>query len=361
MDAYSILNAVQCLETDAVLATILSVNGHSYRKAGAMMVFSLNGCKLGSISPGCLEADLQERIDAVNGSGKSEIISYNMQSEEDPVWGESIGCGGAIRVLLEPIDREFRKFLSEALARMNSGRSVHLVRTIYAESIQYSIHPQGDVFMTKALTSTSQETDPAGGAETMRSDWVPKSRLLLFGGGNDAQAICRIAQAIDFQVIVADWRVLPDAETRYPGAQLVSGTGRMITRQLGIGCDDYLIICSHHLQRDREMLEQALPLRPKYIGVLGSQSRISKLFEGFAVTANVYAPVGLAIGADGPEEIAVSVAAELVSVRARARNECRRGVRLDEDCGVILGGWSEPKNGGGEAAARAVAGHYTRE
>ena len=123
----------------------------------------------------------------------------------------------------------------------------------------------------------------------------------------------------------------------------------MITQQLGIGRHDFVIICSHQLQRDREMIEHAIPRRPTYIGVLGSQNRIRTLFEGIAATANVHAPVGLAIEAEGPEEIAVSIAAELVSVRARARDEGVEGVRLDENSRNIFGGRGKPENGGGES------------
>ena len=96
----------------------------------------------------------------------------------------------------------------------------------------------------------------------MLTVWMPKSRLIVFGGGNDAEAICKIARMIDFHVILADWRDLPDMEARYPGVQIVNGTAAVITQQLGIGRHDFVVICSHQLQRDREMLELAIPRRP---------------------------------------------------------------------------------------------------
>lgn len=356
MDTYSILNAVQHTQDDAVLATILSVDGHSYRKTGAMMLFFSDRSRAGSISPGCLEADLQEHVDAVLQSGISELISYNMRPEEDAIWGESIGCGGSIRVLLEPVNRQFRSLLSRSLARMNAGHTVQLLRRLYAEAIQYSLLHEDEVCMTIAVNRTSQEKD---GPESLLSVWMPKSRLILFGGGNDAEAIGKIARTIDFHVILTDWRALPDAEARYPGVEIVNGTAGMIAQQLAIGSYDYVIICSHQMHRDREMLEQVLPLKPRYIGLLGSQTRIRTLLEGLASTANVHAPVGLAIGADGPEEIAISIAAEIIAIRARTRSEGEKGVWFDEDSRDLFGGWGKSENGGSEASARAVAGHYS--
>jgi xanthine dehydrogenase accessory factor len=358
MDAYSILNAIPYMKSDAVLATILSVSGHSYRKTGAMMLFLQNCSRIGSISPGCLEADLQERVSAVLESCECEIISYNMRAEEDPIWGESIGCGGSIRVLLEPVDQQFRALLSRSLARMNAGLDVQLLRDLNAETIQYTLLHESEVCMEKPLNQASRE---AAEPETMLTVWMPKSRLIVFGGGNDAEAICKIARMIDFHVILADWRDLPDMEARYPGVQIVNGTAAVITQQLGIGRHDFVVICSHQLQRDREMLEQAIPRRPRYIGVLGSQNRIRTMFEGITATANVHAPVGLAIEAEGPEEIAVSIAAELVSVRARARNEGVKGVRLDENSRSLFGSRSKQENGGSEASVRTVAGHHPWE
>ncbi|AIQ11864.1 XdhC family protein [Paenibacillus durus] len=305
MSAYDIVNRIKRDETPAVLATLIGVEGHSYRKAGAVMLFHEEGT-IGSLSPGCLESDLQLRTGDVWKSGMPETVEYDMLSQDDFSWGEAVGCGGKIKVVLEPVKGDLRNLMLEAHGLMTYGQSVMLRRSLAGGNYAYSL-------------------EAAAGALEMRADdgWseasfvtllVPKPRLVLFGPGHDARPIADLAVRTGFRIAIADWRETSlllgfDAEEK-----VVCSPGEAADR-LHIGRSDYVLICSHQLQRDRIFLEYVIKHKPCYIGIIGSKARIGMLLEGLDAPETLYAPVGLSIGGEGPEEIAVSIVAEMIQVR----------------------------------------------
>ena len=125
-----------------------------------------------------------------------------------------------------------------------------------------------------------------------------------------------LADRIGFRLAVVDWRTEMVVSARFPGAELFVGAPDEAVKALRIGKRDYVLIGSHQLAMDRWILELLLPLHPAYIGIIGSSKRIGMLFEALSRPDSVMAPVGLPIGAEGPEEIAVSIAAELIAVRS---------------------------------------------
>lgn len=182
---------------------------------------------------------------------------------------------------------------------------------------------------------------------------APQPRLVLFGAGGDLDPIFRQAAALGFRIAVADWRPGAATPERFPGAELAVGTAGAIVEALGVSPADYVVVCGHQLRKDREMIEALLPIGPAYLGVMGSRRRVELLFDGLPKPPFVRAPVGLDIGADGPEEIAVSIAAELVAIRSRGRS--RKGGSGDADSRHCAGCWPEPKNGETEAVPRACS------
>jgi xanthine dehydrogenase accessory factor len=113
MDIHNIINEIASNSQRYVLATTISVQGHSYRKAGAMMLILENGLTIGCISPGCLEVDLLERVPDILLTNKSQLVEYDMLSEDDYSWGEAIGCGGKLQVLLEPVTDALHEYILE--------------------------------------------------------------------------------------------------------------------------------------------------------------------------------------------------------------------------------------------------------
>lgn len=345
MDAYEILRYAALDGRPSVLATVIGVEGHSYRKTGAAMLLLQDGGELGSISPGCLESDLRERVDSLLATGETELLSYNMEPEEDAMWGEAIGCGGKLLILLEPLAGELAAHLRFAYEANEAGRTISFIRKMENGRIQYAV---------KALEEDGTGA-PEAGEWLFEQRFAPRARLVLFGAGEDMDPVFRLATRIGFRVAVADWRSKLLTADRFPGAELAAGSVPSIVRELGICSRDYLLVCGHQLQRDREMLEAVLPLAPAYVGVMGSRKRIRMLFDGLEKPSFVHAPVGLDIGSDGPEEIAVSIAAELIAVRqSRARNRTPGG-NSRESNGNLFGGGHELENGATQAVPGACS------
>jgi xanthine dehydrogenase accessory factor len=170
--------------------------------------------------------------------------------------------------------------------------------------------------------------------------FLPRPRLILFGAGADAPPICDAAARIGFRVTVADWREHLLGSERFPLAESFAAapSGAELAEALGIGPDDFVLLCSHHLRRDRDVLEAALGRNPAYIGLLGSKKRAAALLDGLPGGDRVRAPVGLPIGAVGPDEIAVSIAAELVAVRSARRKALGKEADRHADTGRLPGG-----------------------
>lgn len=356
MEMHDVLTAVKDSEQPSVLATIVCVEGHSYRKAGATMLIMLNGERIGTVSPGCLEHDLLERAASIWDSGCFEFIDYNMNPEEDFIWGEAVGCGGEIRLLLEPVKGLLRSMLLEVQERNRAGMSVRLVRSWNENKIDYALLDHGQTEYSSEL-SDAQEGTP----NQMSLFISPRPRLVLFGVGKDAEAIYSLVKNIGFQVVIADWRPALCTNEHFPEAECVIGSPDQIAEQLQFRSDDYLIVCSHNLTQDKEMLRLALPLQLVYIGIMGSKKRIRMLFETFLIPSNVRAPIGLSIGADGPYEIAVSIAAELIAIRAGRKARPRRERGRDAYFGPLFSSGTEQTNGKTQAVVRDDSGHAARK
>ncbi|MDT3425913.1 xanthine dehydrogenase accessory factor [Paenibacillus forsythiae] len=328
MSTYDIVNRIKIDEAPAVLATLIGVEGHSYRKAGAIMLFHEDGT-IGSLSPGCLESDLQLRTEEVWKSGMPETVEYDMLSQDDFSWGEAVGCGGKIKVVLEPVAGELRNLLVEAHGIIISGESVILRRSRTGGRYTYSLESAAAV-QEKAAASNWSEASFA-------TLLVPKPRLVLFGPGNDARPIADLAVRAGFRVAVADWR---EGSLRhdFAASERIICSPAEAADKLHIGSRDYVLICSHQLQRDRIFIEHVIKHKPCYIGIIGSKARIGMLLDGLDAPETLHAPVGLPIGGEGPEEIAVSIVAEMIQVRRSGSRKQPKGADYLESCRYLSGG-----------------------
>ncbi len=306
-----------------MLATLLAVEGHAYRKPGASMLLLPDGGRIGSLSPGCIDSDMHERALDLLADDFSEVVTYNLQPEEDAVWGEEIGCGGKLRILLEPLNAELRQKLSNAYLEVEAGREANVTRYVSA--------------LRGEITST----------------YGPRPRLFVFGADDGSLPIAELASRSGFRVAVGDWRAALCHPERYPRAACEVGTTAELAERLAVGREDYIVICSHHTRKDREMLEIALALQPLYLGVMGSSSRIKRLFDGLPMPSWVHAPVGLPIEADGPQQIAVSIVAELIAHRNRIRRE--QGGNGDGVRRNLFGGWERKADGIAQTVPRACS------
>ncbi|MGO4731251.1 XdhC family protein [Paenibacillus sp. 2KB_22] len=392
------LCTIAAREMRCLLATAIKVEGHAYRKQGVSMLLTEEGQMYGSISPGCLESDLQARVSHVLDTKQMEFVEYDMRPEDDLSWGETIGCGGLVVVLLEPVCGELRSTLQKMHECLQSGAATALTRTFQDDytRVQYewkrigttekghqpvlrpSLVPPHDRVAYYNLTSLqvdvqhssgnikhehtaltqhsrdiprltlvpervpatsngSHSTTPSGDSQhiseadiptndaistnpwdlpqQLTSQYTPKPRLIIIGAGNDVIPVARLARSAGFRVVVADWRESLSTSERFPETELVLGFPCEIMPLLKVTKGDYLILMSHNFPRERELLEMLVDCEYAYLGIMGSKTRTARLLDGLPPLKYVHSPVGLSIGADGPEQIAISIAAELIACK----------------------------------------------
>lgn len=320
MEAYDILQAIEDCEQSAVLATVIHVEGHAYRKQGAMMLLLSDGSLYGSISPGCLEADLSGYVPLVEASQKPQMIEYDMRPADDFGWGETIGCGGLIRILLEHVTGELLVHLLTAKAAVDRGEVVQLIR-LFTEG--YSDTQYKLCGIDKAAATSVAIADHKSLSNAYVYTFKPKPRVIVFGANQDAIPLAGLVVSSGFRVVVADWRDAYCTEERFPGAETVVAFPGELVEKLRLTSDDYVVVMSHQFDKDAEFVRGAMKLRVRYLGIMGSRSRSERLLDGMERPEWVHYPVGLNIGSEGPIENAISIVAELISIK--------RGVRANEE------------------------------
>lgn len=298
---------------ESVLATLVTVEGSSYRRPGARLLVSADGKKIGSISGGCLEEDVLARAQLVFTSGQAEAIVYDTTSENDLVWGVGLGCHGIVRVLIEklPARPAWAATLAENFA---TRRPTPLAVTHEAGRS----HPLGT-----RLAAPGDCPDP----ERLFLEMVaPPPALVIFGAGDDAQPLARLAGELGWHVTVADPRAAFATTGRFPtvGAVMVGSADELVAK-VAPGADALAVVMTHHYVHDVPVLRALLSRPLAYLGLLGPKKRAEKILtdlqaQGLAITpaqrARLHAPVGLDLGADSPEQVALSIIAEMQAVLA---------------------------------------------
>ncbi|MEB3103592.1 XdhC family protein [Ferviditalea candida] len=327
----------------AVLATIVGVDGSTYRKEGAKMIFARSGKQFGTISAGCLEADIALKIEGILDSGQPEILTYDMRSEEDLLWGLGSGCNGKIDVFVEPIfwewippfqrlpiwpqiDDLLKQGHHVAAAKSIDGQiqaSATCMLTDKGQVIGTLGSPEADRLVKERLEQFLAQNEKKQtvvieglGTTFFLDRYEPKNKLFLFGAGPDAEPVARSASKINFEVIVIDHRESRNTEEFFPDAsQRIIAHPERALEEVPIHPEDYALIMTHSFEKDRILLSKLVQQPIKYLGVLGPILRTQKLLDAEQLPEWIHSPVGLDIGADGPEEIAVSIMAELLAVR----------------------------------------------
>jgi xanthine/CO dehydrogenase XdhC/CoxF family maturation factor len=314
-DLQAIVGRLGAAEAGSVLATLVTAEGSSYRRPGARMLIAGNRSRIGSISGGCLEEDLLERAVRVAETGRAEVVLYDTTAENDLLWGVGLGCSGVIRILLEPLPPGpgWAAVLAENL---RAGRATDL-----AVVWENSGGPLG-TRLCQAPALAGPKAAPGVFQETVE----PPTSLVIFGAGDDAQPLARLARDLGWRVTVADPRPAMPTAARFPDVSgLVLGPAEELVVRAAPPPGSFAVIMTHHYRHDRPLLRRLLPLPLIYVGLLGPKRRAEKILadiaaEGVAITAEMRsrlrAPAGLDLGAEGPEEIALSIIAEMKAVLA---------------------------------------------
>lgn len=312
-------------QDEAVLATIVQVEGSAYRKAGASMLFKKNGERVGLLSGGCVEEDLFQRISEMADQLTSALISYDMRAEDDLSWGMGAGCNGMIHIYAERITQEKRRHYERVRECLHSGKAVTAVKQVkssrylfLSENGCFGNWPDAPLQDIQRIASTIHlpHFDPSTNMFIQRIE--PKPRLILFGAGPDIVPLANLAADTGFSVIVTDWRPAYCTSPLFPKAdQLITAFPEQMLNEFQFFPQDAAVVATHHFQHDQAIVDCLFSQHLHYIGLLGSANRTKRLLNGKQPPAHFYSPVGLKIGAEGPEEIAVSVVAEIIQTRKR--------------------------------------------
>ncbi|MDQ6718809.1 MAG: XdhC family protein [Gemmatimonadota bacterium] len=335
-----------------VLATVVRVTGSSYGGVGSRMLARVDGSTVGLVSGGCLESDLAEHAKRVSAAGRAEVVSYDTRNDEDAPWGLGLGCNGLIEVLLEPLKPAAAKSIAKLLDAALGGTEPAVIATVIrvagdsADKASVGAHaliPEkgsivatgnwGDASLLKNAAGKRAEAVAAGrrgfvaefgGAEIAYEIAQPGLRLVVCGSGPDALPIASFGADLGWDVTVADHRPLtPEHSARFPKARVVYCEDALaLSRSVSLTPRTAAVVVSHHFERDRNYLQSLLASDAAYIGMLGPRARTERMLADLAAKGikngdgdeRLFAPVGMDIGGDGPDAIALAIVAEVASV-----------------------------------------------
>ena len=316
----------------AVLVTLVRAEGSSYRRPGARLICSASAGHAGTISGGCLEAEVVRRA-AWIARAQAGVERYAMTFDDTAEIPFGLGCGGTVDLLFEPLDTPEGTALMQAMQAALDGR----------ESTVASFLPDGGRTLRRLVVDARGEAIFASDSlsaekiacarrltpgEVYEGRFVERleapQRLFVLGAGDDARPLVQMARLLGWSVVVADGRRQMAQARRFPGADRVivlRGAEEGVEEfELEICPRDAVIVMTHSYEQDRELLVRVLPLAPRYLGLLGSRHRSSLLISEAAAMLGVtvdscserlFAPVGMDLGGDGPEAIALAVVAEV--------------------------------------------------
>lgn len=348
-----------------VLTTVIEANGSTYRRAGAKMLLTSDGCSVGTISGGCLEADVTLKSLKVMASGQPTVVTYDTSSDEDIVWGLGLGCNGLVRVLIEPITPKQADYV-EFLSKCYSDRQLGVVATVvsnaglalekvgtrlmlqqngsfinhFSPAVAASIVEDARTALQDKVSILKSYLLPTGEVEVFIEVIQPPLPLVIFGAGHDALPVARFAKELGWNVTVVDTRQALATQNRFVEADtIVLSRPENIMEYVAVSDRTAAVVMTHNYLHDLELLKTLLPSQVCYLGILGPKSRTERLLtELRQIEINptleqmhrLYAPIGLDIGADTPEEIALSI---IAGVQAVITN--RLGNQLRERKGAI--------------------------
>jgi xanthine dehydrogenase accessory factor len=323
----------------AVLATVVDLKGSGYRLPGARMLIRANGDATGTVSGGCLEADVMERAKRVLETGRAEVFTYDTTADENSVFSLNMGCRGVLRVLMEAVDtnsepivairsvyRDRGTVCGAVIIRSESdsipvGRRIALSETVSAlPSLNGDLRTFADSHSNYETVTYELGDSPVEAAFERIS---PPVQLYIFGAGADAVPLADAGQGLGWDVNVCDHRSAFLTEERFPKCDALVSLDRDVSPEWDVDDLTAFVLMNHNYDRDKTMLPGALRSKAFYVGALGPKKRtqqiMTELGDPFTEDelSRLRAPAGLDIGGDTPEAIAISIIAEIQSVLKR--------------------------------------------
>jgi xanthine/CO dehydrogenase XdhC/CoxF family maturation factor len=352
-----VLEAIETLSERGekmALATVVAVRGSTYRRPGARLLVRDDGELIGNISGGCLDGDVQELAKQVMGNGQARLVDFDLTADDEAVWGWGLGCNGAMELFVEPAEKAFE--VARDLRRaLEEEREISVVTVIESpvdgveRGARLLVHPDGRREKTLGDAEADEAATAAALAALSRSQSIkqdlsvgdgtitafievlePSPKLLICGAGLDAIPVVRFAAALGWRPIVIDDRERFLTHERFPEAEAFIPLQRPLEAADRAGADrrTFVIVMSHNYLRDKDYIHSFLGTDAAYLGSLGPRKRLDSILTDLAKEGvepsedeleKIYAPAGLDVGAEGPEEVAWSIMAELLAVRTGRR------------------------------------------
>ena len=346
------------------LATVVEVLGSAYRRPGARMLVTEDGELTGAISGGCLEGDARQRARQVIFRGQPALVTYDTRDEDDPRHGLGPGCQGMVRILLEPLDFAANNNPVELLRGFAHYPEPAVLATVFetdASGLKAAVGQRvllsasgalrGAPLLAGPLAAAARATlaqglsqvldieTEAGTVRALLELLVPPLRLVVYGAGNDAQPLVHLAASLGWHITVVDGRPNLATTGRFPEAAEVRIVPVRVLETLIPDAGAYHVLLSHNYAYDLAALQTLLPTAVPYIGLLGPHAKAWRLLEELELAEaeaadllqnRLHSPIGLDLGSETPEEIALAIVAEI-----QARRHQRNGRPLREQAGKV--------------------------
>jgi xanthine/CO dehydrogenase XdhC/CoxF family maturation factor len=317
------------------LATVTHIRGSAYRRPGARLLIEPDGSGLGGVSGGCLEEDVREVGLQVLRNGASRLLHYETGGDDTKVWGLGLGCDGEVDILVQPVPPEAALGVWAQVRERLEGDAPFAIASPLEEGAPGTVLVIGESgrLAGRLDDADAEEAALAAAEPALRGrralaqrvaprrvfveSLVPPPRLLVCGAGDDARPLVAAAAAVGFRVVVADHRAAYATRDRFPQAQqvLLLRAGDE-TSEVPADARTYAVVMTHSLKRDTEWVKRLAAADVAYLGVLGPRARTERMVAELpgGRRERIFGPVGLDLGADGPEQVALSILAEVMAV-----------------------------------------------
>ena len=342
------------------LATVVHVEGSSYRRAGARMLVTDDGELTGAISGGCLEGDALRKARLVMVQQKPMLVTYDTTDDDDAKLGVGLGCNGIIHILIEPINADavnspialFKQFLAKrepvvliTMFSLNDKQAAQPGTCALLNQEEQITGKFPDNTIEAAILPDAKDVLKNGNSVTKTYVYQdkftcfiellqPAVSLVVIGAGNDAIPLTNLAAVLGWQVTVVDGRANYISAQRFPNVkEFIVAKPDTALSNINFDGRTVFVLMTHNYNYDMAILKQLLPLHLSYIGALGPKKRLTRMLdeltgEGMDITAgqlaSVYGPAGLDVGSENSEEIALSIVAEIQAVLTKRNGSSLR-------------------------------------
>lgn len=347
------LDGARAHQQNAVIATVVKVQGSAYRRPGARMVIAQLGTAIGTVSGGCLESDVSKKAWWLTANGKPSIRSYSTGEGDDELeeaeLSFGLGCNGTVHILFERIEPQAASLVVDLLREVKESGSGAALATVIATQNErcaavgerVALGPSSGLQMhvderwlalamaedlqsvLDARRSATRVYDgPGGQIEVLLEYIAAPRRMVIFGAGHDASPLVSMARLQGWHITVIDARAHFARAQRFPEAdRVLAAPLAPLPGLAAMVADAAVVVMTHSLTQDRHWLAQVLQCAPRYIGQLGPRSRTERLLDELPAQAcnaqalaNLHYPIGLDLGGDTPDSVALSILSEVNAV-----------------------------------------------